>query len=143
MVWFSKTAAVLLLSLGSLPHGVEGAIDEHLVTKIPGFDGPLPTRHWSGYLQTDHPNGTVNTHYWLVENSQNLTNAPTLLWQQGGPGGSSLIGFFTENGPLTLNDASFATAEYNATKIPSVFLNPHSWHQVRFSKLVHFFFFHP
>jgi hypothetical protein len=47
--------------------------------------------------------------------------------QKGGPGGSSLIGLLTENGPLTLNDFSFGAA-YNASGVPTVFANPHSWH---------------
>jgi hypothetical protein len=38
-------------------------IPSHLVTSLPGYEGPLPTKHWSGYLSTPHPNGTVHTHY--------------------------------------------------------------------------------
>lgn len=74
------------------------------------------------------PAGTAFVHYWLVENAARRADAPTVVWQQGGPGGSSLIGLFTEMGPVTLNDASFRTAAYNATGIPTVFDNPHGWH---------------
>lgn len=122
---YTSICGVLLSTLT-----VEAAVDADLIKSLPGFDGELPTRHWSGYLSTPHPNGTAYTHYWLVENSLKKPDAPTLLWQQGGPGGSSLIGLFTENGPLTLNDASFATAQYNKTQIPTVFQSPFSWHQV-------------
>ena len=73
-------------------------------------------------------NGTVHTHYWLVMNAAGAADAPTLVWQQGGPGGSSLIGFFTENGPLTLNDFSTLTPAFNKTGVPTVFENPRSWH---------------
>jgi len=123
---------------------VHSAIDEHLVTSLPGYvnaDGTpkaLPTRHWSGYIpvqiapgvSTSGVSGTAYVHYWLVENSARDSAAPTVVWQQGvaaspfaascadvsqtrvsscigGPGGSSLIGLFTELGPITLNDASF------------------------------------
>jgi len=41
---------------------------------------------------------------------------------QGGPGGSSMLGLFTENGPFTLNDYSH---DYEELK---VFDNENSWH---------------
>ena len=118
----------------------EAAIEEDLVTHLPGYvhpDGspkPLPTRHWSGYIEVPvpanrsaeppSPSGSAFVHYWLVENAAKDPNAPTLVWQQGGPGGSSLIGLFTEVGPITLNDHSFA----NESATPTVFDNPFSWH---------------
>ena len=47
-------------------------------------------------------------------------------WQQGGPGGSSLIGMLTEMGPLTLNDYSFAAG----AGAPRVFDNARGWQNV-------------
>eukprot|EP00947_MAST-08B_sp_MAST-8B-sp1_P003735 g3735.t1 len=123
----------LLLFLGLLaglsPQPAAGEIAEHRITSLPGYAKPLATRHWSGYIQTPHVNGSVFTHYWLVENAAKAADAPTLVWMQGGPGGSSMIGLFTENGPLTLNDYSTETAAFNATGIPTVFDNAYSWHQ--------------
>ena len=99
-----------------------------LVKTVPGLKGDLPTRHWSGYIEADSPNGgTVNVHYWLVENANKDPKAPTVVWQNGGPGSSSLMGFMTENGPITVNDDSFNTKEYQESGVPTVFLNPHSW----------------
>jgi carboxypeptidase C (cathepsin A) len=63
-------------------------------------------------------------------NTAGKKDAPTVIWHQGGPGGSSMIGFFTENGPLTVNDFSFLTSDYNKTGIPTVFDNPYSWTNV-------------
>jgi len=119
-----------------------GDIVSDRIETLPGYvkaDGsakPLPVKHWSGYIEVPvasnasagSPAGTAFVHYWLVENSAGKSDAPTVVWQQGGPGGSSLIGLFTENGPLTLNDASFKTSAYKATGIPTVFDNPFSWH---------------
>lgn len=45
------------------------------------------------------------------------------MWLNGGPGASSLIGFFTENGPFSLNDDSINA---NGT-VPTLFRNPYGW----------------
>ena len=83
---------------------------------------------FSSYIEVPTVNGSAGVHYWLVQNSEGIEDAPTVIWHQGGPGGSSMIGLMTENGPLTVNDASFETEAYNKTGIPTVFLNPYSWH---------------
>jgi hypothetical protein len=137
------------------------AIDEHLVTNLPGYvntDGTpkgLPTRHWSGYIPVQiapgvstsgveglpfrpfgRPRradvypffvciGTAFVHYWLVENAARDSTAPTVVWQQGGPGGSSLIGLFTELGPITLNDASFRVRTLLKPRIAAAIIS--SW----------------
>ena len=90
---------------------------------LPGYGRPfLDTRHYSGYIRTYYPGlekVKVYTHYHLVLHAD--PTAPVLQWQQGGPGGSSLLGLFTENGPLTLNDASWKDDALE------VFDNPHTW----------------
>lgn len=145
-----------LLLLGCVHH-VHGVVDKDLIKSLPGYrnaDGTqkaLPTRHWSGYIPVPvaanptppnrtcfsgcqhngepSPAGTAFVHYWLVENAAKDPDAPTLVWQQGGPGGSSLIGLFTEVGPLTLNDASFGACNASDPEcVPTVFDNPFSWH---------------
>lgn len=134
----SASAFALVLSWGS----ASGAIDADQVLQLPGYVDAngrakeLPTRHWSGYIEvpvpanasSGSPAGSAFVHYWLVENAARKSDAPTVVWQQGGPGGSSLIGLLTENGPLTLNDASFQTVAYKVSGIPTVFDNPFSWH---------------
>ena len=37
-------------------------------------------------------------HYWLIESTSNPQEDPIVLWLNGGPGSSSLIGLLTENG---------------------------------------------
>lgn len=63
-----------------------------------------PTQH-SGFLTFEgvERNGitpTINTFFWLLPALNLDPEAPTLVWLQGGPGGSSLYGMFEEIGPM-------------------------------------------
>ena len=117
----------VLLGLSAMLACTHAAVDADAIDgrSLPGYNRPLPHMHYSGYIQTTLPGGKgdAHTHYWLVL-ADNVMAAPVVVWQQGGPGGSSLLGLLTENGPLTLNDASFA---HNGTA-PTVFDNPNGWH---------------
>ncbi|KAH8074265.1 serine carboxypeptidase [Aureococcus anophagefferens] len=100
-----------LLLLASTLDGAAAAVaaDEVDGPSLPGYGRPLPGRHYSGYVTTPYPGRpgvVVHTHYYLALHADE--DAPLVQWQQGGPGGSSLIGMYTEMGPLTLNDYSFA-----------------------------------
>jgi len=64
--------------------------------------GPLPGDNvpsHSGYLTVNKTTGS-NMFFWFFPNLAQKKDAPTLLWLQGGPGGSSLFGLFIEQGPL-------------------------------------------
>eukprot|EP00930_Biecheleria_cincta_P001866 TRINITY_DN102955_c0_g1_i1.p1 TRINITY_DN102955_c0_g1~~TRINITY_DN102955_c0_g1_i1.p1 ORF type:complete len:492 (+),score=46.59 TRINITY_DN102955_c0_g1_i1:196-1476(+) len=76
---------------------------------------------WTG----DTP--SVNAHYWYVESENNPDQDPIILWIQGGPGGSSIGGSFTEMGPLRLDSRSLLTKQFNETGVPTPFRNPHTW----------------
>jgi carboxypeptidase C (cathepsin A) len=57
-------------------------------------------------------NYSINTFFWFVEARENSSTAPLTIWMNGGPGSSSLIGFFQENGPcevLQLPDGTYGT----------------------------------
>jgi len=71
------------------------------VTGIPGMpDDPFS---YSGYLNVDE-NLDSNLFYWFFEAQNGNKDAPVLLWLQGGPGGTSMFGLFSENGPFYLTD---------------------------------------
>jgi len=61
-------------------------------------------------------NYKINTFFWFFESRNDPKNSPTSFWMNGGPGSSSMIGLFQENGPCQVNTDSNST-----------YLNPWSW----------------
>lgn len=71
------------------------------VTALPGWDGPLPSKIWSGYVPagSDTQDGTtyvMHEHYTFVASENDPANDPVIVWTNGGPGASSLYGLFVE-----------------------------------------------
>ena len=60
---YRPSFVLLLLSVFVLSRLALSAIPEHLVKSLPGWDGPLPTTQYSGYIQIDATTGK-NLHYW-------------------------------------------------------------------------------
>jgi cathepsin A (carboxypeptidase C) len=93
---------------------------EDLVEELPSF-GKTPTPHYSGYLDASKgcdifTNGPVcNIHYWFAFAADDAVSKPVVLWLNGGPGSSSILGFLQEQGPLLVN----ATGGF--------MVNPWSW----------------
>ena len=91
-----------------------------LIEYLPSF-GKTPTPQFSGYLDGSAgcdttTNGPIcQIHYWLALAETDPASAPVVLWLNGGPGSSSLLGFLTEQGPLLIN----ATG--------GLMQNPYSW----------------
>ena len=90
-------------------HAARAAIQAHEVTALPGFDGPLPSKHYSGYLPVGKTSGAPGMiHYWYIECETDPANAPIVYWTNGGPGGSGIAaGLLTEMGQVHLNEESF------------------------------------
>eukprot|EP01060_Flectonema_neradi_P005273 TRINITY_DN134_c0_g1_i2.p1 TRINITY_DN134_c0_g1~~TRINITY_DN134_c0_g1_i2.p1 ORF type:complete len:459 (+),score=110.53 TRINITY_DN134_c0_g1_i2:47-1423(+) len=92
------------------------AVPADLITSLPGWEGPLPSKQYSGYLSF----AKKHIHYWYVESTgldPMATSTPTVLWMNGGPGCSSLDGWYYEHGP-------FRGTAADPTKLE---LNPASW----------------
>jgi carboxypeptidase C (cathepsin A) len=107
--------AGVMLMVGS---GHKRSADQ--ITSLPGWNKTLPSRHFSGFL---HPTTTTtpsaNVHYWLMEAEQvDPSTAPLVMWFNGGPPCSALLGAFTELGPFRTS----ATGE--------LLQNPGRWNQV-------------
>jgi len=73
----------------------------------------LNTTHYPGFINVSK---TANLFYWYFPSLANPSDAPLVFWLTGGPGCSSTIALFTENGPFTIND------DLTLKK------NPFSWH---------------
>ncbi|KAH7951187.1 hypothetical protein HPB52_006244 [Rhipicephalus sanguineus] len=65
-----------------------------------GADKEVPGH--SGYI-TVNPKYNSNLFFWFVPSLSDPDNAPVILWMQGGPGTTSMLGFFAENGPYILS----------------------------------------
>ena len=72
------------------------------VTSLPLY-GPPPTDQYSGFLDatagcdTGDNGGFCKLHYWLaLAEHEKPWEQPTVLWLNGGPGASALIGFLEE-----------------------------------------------
>ena len=73
----------------------------HRITELPGWEAPLTTEHWSGFVEVDKASGT-HLFYVLAMSAHSPSTDPIVWWMNGGPGASSLAGMFGENGPLLL-----------------------------------------
>eukprot|EP01062_Namystynia_karyoxenos_P067047 TRINITY_DN60941_c0_g1_i1.p1 TRINITY_DN60941_c0_g1~~TRINITY_DN60941_c0_g1_i1.p1 ORF type:complete len:579 (+),score=185.04 TRINITY_DN60941_c0_g1_i1:72-1739(+) len=107
-------AAVALL-LALCGEGASAADSRKPVLSLPGYGAPK-TKHWSGFVEVDAAAGS-NLFYYLVEAEGDASKKPLLWWMQGGPGASSMVGMFSELGPVLLNSSN------------SLIDNPYSWHQ--------------
>ena len=79
--------------------------EDDAVLSLPGWTGPLPSNQYSGYLDASP---TSHLHYWLVESEGDPKNDPVVFWFNGGPGCSSLDGFFYEMGPFVVSPSNYS-----------------------------------
>jgi serine carboxypeptidase-like clade I len=94
------------------------------VPHLPGYDQPLPSPWFSGFLEYTFHGRTIHTHYILVLAQEDFKNdKPLIYWSNGGPGASSLFGLLTELGPLLFYDD-------NSKDIPTPHYNPYTWSQL-------------
>lgn len=106
---------LLVLSLALL---VVAYPEEDRVTTLPGYGAIDGFRMYSGYLDIA---GGKHLHYIFVESQSNPAHDPVVLWFNGGPGCSSLLGFAQEHGPYVMPDGQ---KTFTMTK------NEYSWNKV-------------
>jgi hypothetical protein len=107
-------AKVIAIAMAGLAGLAVAAYKPDKVQALP-FCGPLPTAWYSGYLKVTD---TKSLHYVYVESAGNVTGDPLVIWLNGGPGCSSMLGAFSENGPFIFDDGESIIKP-----------NPYSWNQ--------------
>lgn len=125
---FSTTA--LLVTLIGLQSVLASDVDiknpvrsaaEDEIKSLPGLNYTLKFKHYSGYLEADDQKPTNRFwHYWFVESQSDPSKDPLVLWLNGGPGCSSLLGLFTELGPYTIQDGNIVDNPYAWNKKANV-----------------------
>lgn len=77
----------------------EGRLDEaKRLSSVGDIPADVQVPGYSGYI-TVNQEFNSNLFFWFVPSLNDPENAPVILWIQGGPGTSSLLGFFSEHGP--------------------------------------------
>jgi serine carboxypeptidase-like clade 2 len=82
------------------------------ISKLPDY--PYDGTMYSGYLKLN--DSKKQLHYIFVESQNSPKDDPIVLWLNGGPGCSSLLGWSQQHGPATFREGS-----------DKFELNPHSW----------------
>ncbi|KAL3211782.1 hypothetical protein MRX96_036259 [Rhipicephalus microplus] len=72
------------------------------LSKVGRIGADKEVTSYAGYI-TVNPEFNSNLFFWFVPSMTTPDIAPVLLWLQGGPGSSSLMGFFVEHGPYQLS----------------------------------------
>eukprot|EP00656_Telonema_subtile_P017623 TRINITY_DN1947_c0_g1_i2.p1 TRINITY_DN1947_c0_g1~~TRINITY_DN1947_c0_g1_i2.p1 ORF type:complete len:177 (-),score=27.96 TRINITY_DN1947_c0_g1_i2:141-671(-) len=112
-----------LLLLGTFLLYAHASPDSDAVPSLPDYGAP-PSRQWSGFLNgkgTAAAPGCATTeaecmlHYWYAEAEEDPANKPVVLWLNGGPGSSSILGMLQEHGPLIVNSTG------------GLMKNPYAW----------------
>lgn len=95
-----------LISLLIVICGVQAVTPEALAdafTQLPNVTDPMPSLSYSGYLDVT---ASKALHYIFVESTGTPALDPVVIWFNGGPGCSSLLGFMQEHGPFVIDDGS-------------------------------------
>lgn len=88
------TTAILVSPTFAVDFNTSSEFDR--IRFLPGQNDELKPPTYSGYLRVS---GTLYFHYVFVESETAPSKAPIILWVNGGPGCSSLVGTFLDNGP--------------------------------------------
>ncbi|KAG8565529.1 hypothetical protein GDO81_012894 [Engystomops pustulosus] len=100
-------------------HPGEAAPEADKIFNLPGLDNQPSFQQFSGFLNAS---GGKHLHYWFVECQDDPKSCPLVLWLNGGPGCSSLMGLLTEHGPFLIqpDGRTLENNEHSWNKIANV-----------------------
>ena len=101
--------------LGLTSNLVQSAPAEDQFTNLPNITQEMGSASYSGYLNVSD---SKQLHYVYIDSMDEPDFDPVVIWFNGGPGCSSLLGLFQENGPWVIDDGE--------TEIKA---NPYSWNR--------------
>ena len=111
--YFMAMASAMFLGLGQA-----GPLED-IVYTLPDLDlNGMGVRLWSGYIPI--PASSKMIHYLFVESQNDPVNDPLVIWYNGGPGCSSMLGFMQEHGPFSWENGKDKWNEE---------MNPYSWNR--------------
>ena len=114
MVWLSVVVSLAVVGL-AWPTA-------DIITKLPNYPGTFTNRVFGGYLDTSSAKRSL--YYLYLENAGGAANKlPVVLWLNGGPGCSSMLGFLQEIGAYVLEEDQIYEVGKDLTP------NPYSWLQ--------------
>nr|XP_043629652.1 serine carboxypeptidase 1-like [Erigeron canadensis] len=88
------------------------------IDALPGQPAGVNFNQYSGYVTVNQTAGRA-LFYYLVESPTDSSTKPLVLWLNGGPGCSSMIGAMTELGPFRINSDG-----------KTLFMNDYAWSNV-------------
>lgn len=102
-----------------VPHHFSAPLARGILSESsPSLCDPRVTQ-FSGYfhLSTSRPLAGKNYFYWFFEARSKPATAPLVLWMTGGPGCSSEVALFGENGPCAVNQEGNETVRPPPTRL--------------------------
>ncbi|RHZ06767.1 hypothetical protein DYB26_014753, partial [Aphanomyces astaci] len=117
MVLFRNLMAFAAALAGATTSSNDVNNNPHKITSLPNYNDAKPINfdQYAGHIPL--PSNGQKMFYWLVESESNPSTDPLVLWLNGGPGCSSLGGFFTELGPFVVQSDL------------SIKRNPYAWNR--------------
>ncbi|XP_047340252.1 serine carboxypeptidase-like, partial [Impatiens glandulifera] len=105
-----------------LPDAVSSSLVEQQF-RLPALGDPGTSirnlGHYAGYYRLPHSRD-ARMFYFFFESRRGMRNDPIVIWLNGGPGASSSIGLFYENGPYKIIDQSLIWNDFDWDQVSNI-----------------------